>query len=119
MGSRRSEVDQQRDSGQHVHPVLGWMEEGKQPPKEEFLPESPATEDSAEQGETLHGQDSVLQKGMEDAAREHTWLLVNLFSLQVCGILTQKKVGKRKEEMRETEVKEKKIGNREKWCQCI
>ena len=37
----------------------------------------------------------------------------------VCGILTQKKVDKRKEKMRETEVKEKKIENREKQCQCI
>ena len=31
----------------------------------------------------LHGQDSMLQKGKEDAVREHTWLLVNPFTLQV------------------------------------
>ena len=69
--------------------MLGWTEEGEelcreeQLCKEEFLPESPATEDSVEQGETLHVQDGVLQKGVEDAARDDTWLLVNPFSLQV------------------------------------
>ena len=89
MESERSQAGQQRDGGQHVHPVFGWTEEGdescreEQPCKEEFLPESPATEDWVEQGETLLVQDGVLQKGVEDAAREHTWLLVNPFSLQV------------------------------------
>ena len=58
--------------------MFGWTEEGEescrkeQPCKEEFLPESPVTEDSVEQRETLHVQDGVLQKGVEDAAREHT-----------------------------------------------
>ena len=33
--------------------------------------------------ETLRRQDDVLQRRVEDAATQHTWLLVNLFSLQV------------------------------------
>ena len=34
-------------------------------------------------GEKQHVQDGVLQKGVEDAATQQTWLLVNPFSLQV------------------------------------
>ena len=63
--------------------MFGWTEEGEESSREEFLPESPATEDSVEQGETRHVQDGVLQKGVEDAATQQTWLLVNTFSLQV------------------------------------
>ena len=37
----------------------------------------------------------------------------------LCSILTQKKGGIRKEEMRETKVKQKAIENREEECQCI
>ena len=47
------------------------------------MPENPVTEDSVEQGETLHVQDGVLQKDVEEAATQQTWLLVNPFSLQV------------------------------------
>ena len=88
-GSGQSETGQQRNGGQHVNPVFGWTEEGEescrkeQPCREEFSPESPAAGDSVEQGETRHVQDGVLQKGVEDAAREHTWLRVNPFSLQI------------------------------------
>ena len=42
-----------------------------------------------------------------------------LLRTAVCGILTQKKVGIRKEKMRETEVREKAIEKREKQCQGI
>ena len=59
------------------------MEKGKQPPKEELLPESPATKALVEQWETLRVQDSVLQKGWEDAAtQERTLLLVVPLSLR-------------------------------------
>ena len=82
--SGQGEAGTQRDGGQHVHPVLGWTEEGEeQPCKEEFLLESPVTVDSVKQRKKLHIQDGVWQKGVEDAAPEHTWLLVNPFSLQV------------------------------------
>ena len=56
---------------------FGWTEEGEescreeQPCKEEFLPEIPATEDSVEQ-ETLHMQDGVWQRRVEDAATQQT-----------------------------------------------
>ena len=39
------------------------MGECEEPHKEEFSPESPATKGLVEQGETLHVQDDVLQKG--------------------------------------------------------
>ena len=90
MESGRSKAGQQRDSGQHVHPMLGWTKEGRegrqscreeQPCKEEFSLESPVTEGWVEQGEMLHIQDGVLQKSVEDVATQHTWLLVNPFSL--------------------------------------
>ena len=63
MESGRREAGQQRDDGQHVHPVFGWTElcREEQPCKEEFLPESPATEDSVEQEEMLHIQDGVAE----------------------------------------------------------
>ena len=84
MGSGRGEAGQQwvQDGGQH-DPALEWMEEGEQPRKKGFSPESPATEDLVEQGEMLHIQDGVLQQGMEDpATHKRLWLLVNPFSLQ-------------------------------------
>ena len=46
------------------------------------MPESPATDALVEQWGMLHVQDGVLQKDMEEAAREHTWLRINLFFLQ-------------------------------------
>ena len=83
MGSGRSEADKQWDGGQHVHPVVGWMEESEQPGREELALESPVTK-ALEQWKMLRGQESVWQRRVEDAAtREHTWLLVNPFSLQV------------------------------------
>ena len=79
-----SELGQRRDSGRHfdpdIAPVLGVMEESEQPCKEEFSPKSPVTK-ALEQWETLRGQDGVWQRRVVDAAREHTWLLVNPFSL--------------------------------------
>ena len=88
-GSGQSEAGQQRDGGQHVHPVLGLTEEGEesyreeQPCKEEFMPEIPATEDSVEQEEMLHIQDGVWRRRVEEAATQQAWLLVNPFFLQV------------------------------------
>ena len=67
-GSRQSKTGQHRDGSQHVHPVLGWIEEGEQPCREEF---------------SLHIQDGVWQRRVEDAATQQTWLLVNPFSMQV------------------------------------
>ena len=76
-GSGQNEAGQQRDGGQHVHPALGWMEEGKQPCREEFSPESPAAVDLVKQGETLNIQDSVWQRRgawrMERHSRRGCW----------------------------------------------
>ena len=45
LGSGRQWV---QDGGRY-DPVLGWMEEGEQPCREEFLPESPVTKALVEQ----------------------------------------------------------------------
>ena len=83
MRSGQSEAGQQwvQDDGLQ-EPELGWMEEGEQPCWMELAPESPAPEALVEQWETLHVRDGVFQKGVEDAATQHTCLLVNPFSLQ-------------------------------------
>ena len=87
VGSERRKVGQRWGSCRHfdpdITPVIRVMEEGEQPCREEFSPESPATEGMVEQGETLHVIDGVWQKHVEDAVTQHTWLLVNPFSLQV------------------------------------
>ena len=57
MGSRQSKAGQQWDGGRHFDPdiasvlewVLGWMEEGEQPCREELSPESPVTKALVEQ----------------------------------------------------------------------
>ena len=75
MESGQSEPNQRRDSDRHFDPdialVLGVIEEGEQLCRKEFSPENPITE-AMKQWEKLRGQDSVWQKGVQDAAREHT-----------------------------------------------